>query len=79
MRVYYKGQAVPMADVTWDTLCSPSTYTAWDQDPDADFPDAVKRARAQAPLVIARALRAPRRLIERLQQRLVGYGGLLCR
>ena len=56
MRVYNKGKHIPMAEVTWDIMCSSKTLVRWDQDKDVDFPNSVKQARLEAPGKIRKAL-----------------------
>lgn len=68
MRVYKRGVLIPMDKLTWDDMCSPCTYTNWDEDPDVDFPEAVKQGMREAPYRIAVALRAKPSLIQRLKK-----------
>lgn len=69
MRVYQSGQMIPMERVTWGIMCSPRTLVT-DEDPSVDFPPCVKRSAREAPLRIAKALGASKKLIARLRKSL---------
>lgn len=77
--MYHKGKVVPMAEVTRGVMCSIYTLTRWDQDPDVDFPDAVKRTRQDIPLAIGKLLRFKPSIMTKLREQRFGHGGLLCR
>jgi len=46
MRIYLNGKIVPVPDVTWDQLGSPSCYVDWEQDTHIDkFPAHIRLKR----------------------------------
>ena len=67
MRVYKDGKHIPMSVLPWGEMGSPWTHVNWDEDKEATFPPAVLRGRNEAPMEIAKALRAKKSLIARLK------------
>ena len=67
MRVYRRGKHISMSELTLDDMGSPWTHVNWDEDKEATFPPAVLRGRNEAPMEIAKALRAKKSLIARLK------------
>ena len=56
MKIYLKGQEIPVNETTWEDLCSPACYVDFSQDRHIEWPATVKLAMRCAPMQIQKCL-----------------------